>query len=464
MSASVVSNSCRLTIISSTLRADLAVPVQIPIAELLSIVVSRLGREAADAGAAEGGWVLQRATEAPLDPSASLAASQLRDGDVLYLRTRAAQLPEVAFDDVLDAVATSVLTRTARWQPAHTTRTAVAFASVLLVYVLGTALVIGPSWGPSISITGAGAALLVLAATALGHIYHRRGPSLVAAAFGVAFAAACGAMAVGGKHSLIEFGAPQALVAACAAALVCTLALLVLGGGIPGFVAVITVALLTAIGTAVSSATSLSTTAMAAVVATAGLAISPWLPTLSFKLSRLPLPSIPTDAADLRRDTGTIDAQRILGQAVRADQYLTGLAGGVGLAIAGAAVLLATGGVSERVLAVVLGVICLLRARLFTGRGQRVLLLTASATALLAVLVAVTVDTHGVTRVLILVTPAIVLAVVLFALGVVLPARRYAPPWSRAADILESLLVLSVIPLALAVMGVYGGIRVAVSG
>jgi type VII secretion integral membrane protein EccD len=263
---------------------------------------------------------------------------------------------------------------------------------------------------------------------------------------------------------LIEFGAPQALVAACAAVLVCTLALLVLGGGIPGFVAVITVALLTAIGTAVSSATSLSTTAMAAVVATAGLAISPWLPTLSFKLSRLPLPSIPTDAADLRRDTGTIDAQRILGQAVRADQYLTGLAGGVGLAIAGAAVLLATGGVSERVLALVLGVICLLRARLFTGRGQRVLLLTASATALLAVLVAVTVDTHGVTRVLILVTPAIVLAVVLFALGVVLPARRYAPPWSRAADILESLLVLSVIPLALAVVGVYGGIRVAVSG
>jgi type VII secretion integral membrane protein EccD len=464
LSASVVSNSCRLTIISSTLRADLAVPVQIPVAELLSIVVSRLGRESADAGAAEGGWVLQRASEAPLDPSASLAASQLRDGDVLYLRTRAAQLPEVAFDDVLDAVATSVLTRTARWQPGHTMRTAVSFSSVLLGYALGTALVIGPSWGPSISIAGAGAALLVLAATALGRIYHRRGPALVAASFAAAFAAACGAMAVAAKHSLVEFGAPQLLVAACAAALVCTLALLVLGGGIPGFVAVITVALLTAIGTGVSSATSLSTTATAAVVATAGLAVSPWLATLSFKLSRLPLPTIPTDAADLRRDTGTIDAQRILGQAVRADQYLTGLAGGVALAIAGAAVLLSTGGVSERLLAVVLGVICLLRARLFTGRGQRVLLLTASAAALLAVLVAVTVDTHGVTRVLILVAPAVVAAVVLFALGVVLPARRYSPPWSRAADILESLLVLSVIPLALAVMGVYGGIRVAVSG
>ncbi len=43
-----------------------------------------------------------------------------------------------------------------------------------------------------------------------------------------------------------------------------------------------------------------------------------------------------------------------------------------------------------------------------------------------------------------------------------LPGRRYAPPWSRTADILETLLVLSVIPLALAVMGVYGEIRLAV--
>jgi type VII secretion integral membrane protein EccD len=463
LSASVVSNSCRLTIISSTLRADLAVPVQIPVAELLSIVVSRLGRESADAGAAEGGWVLQRATEAPLDPSASLAASQLRDGDVLYLRTRAAQLPEVAFDDVLDAVATSVLTRTARWQPGHSMRGAAAFASALLVYVLGTALLIGPEWVASLSITAAGAALLMLAAVAVGRFYHRRGPALVAAAFSVAFAAACAAMALGGDHELAAFGAPQILVAACAAALVSTVALLVLGAGIPGFVAVITVSLLTAVGTGIASATTLSTTATAATVATAGLAISPWLPTLSFKLSRLPLPSIPTDAADLRRDSGTIDAQRILGQAVHADQYLTGLAGGVALAIAGAAVLLSSGGASERILAIVLGVICLLRARLFTGRGQRVLLLTASGVALLAVLVAASADVHGVARLLGLVIPALLGAVVLFALGVVLPGRRYAPPWSRAADILESLLVLSVIPLALAVMGVYGAIRVAVS-
>jgi hypothetical protein len=52
-----------------------------------------------------------------------------------------------------------------------------------------------------------------------------------------------------------------------------------------------------------------------------------------------------------------------------------------------------------------------------------------------------------------------VVAAVLFAGAVTLPGRRYAPPVSRAADLLESALVLSVIPLALAVMGVYGAAR-----
>jgi ESX secretion system protein EccD len=463
VSASVVSNSCRLTIISSTRRADLAVPVQTSVAELLSIVVAGLGPEAADMGAAEGGWVLQRATEAPLDPSTSVAACQLRDGDVLHLRTRAAQLPEVAFDDVLDAVASGVLTRTARWQPVHTMRGAASFAAALLSFALVTALLVGPKWTTSAITTGAAAVLLMLTAAAVGRAYRRRGPALVAAGFTVAFAAASGASAVGGSHRVWGFGAPQLLLGACAAALAATVALLVLGAGVAGFVTVVTTALLTAIGTAIASATSLSAVATAAVVAAAGLAISPLLATLSFKLSRLPLPTIPTDATDLRRETGTIDATRILGQAVRADQILTGLVAGVALAIAGAGVLLATGGASERVLALVLGCICLLRARLFSGRGQRVVLLLAGAAPLLAVLVAAVADAHGVVRLIAFAVPAVILAVVLFAGAVALPGRRYAPPWSRSADIAESLLVLSVIPLALAVMGVYGAIRVAVS-
>ena len=55
--------------------------------------------------------------------------------------------------------------------------------------------------------------------------------------------------------------------------------------------------------------------------------------------------------------------------------------------------------------------------------------------------------------------PAIAVGVVLLGLAVALPGRRWTPPWGRTADIVETLLVLSVIPLALAVMGVYGALR-----
>ncbi|SHG69778.1 type VII secretion integral membrane protein EccD [Jatrophihabitans endophyticus] len=459
MSASVVANSTRLTIISSTLRVDLAVPMQLSVAELLTIVVSSLGRETADLGATEGGWILQRAGEAPLDPATSLAACGVRDGDVLHLRTRATHLPEVAFDDVLDAVATGVLTRTARWAPEYTLRAAATLAGALLVFALVVLLAIGPDWVPSLAGAAATSVLLLLTAVAIARVYRRRVPALAAGGFAVAFAAVAGATGVGDDHALADFGAPQVLVGVSAAALAATVLLAVIGAGVAGLVAVITVALLTAIGTTIATVTTLSGAATAAVVATAALAISPFLPMLSFRLSRLPLPSIPQDAGDLRRDTGTVDSGQILSQAVRADQFLTGLVAGTAVAIAGAAVLVADEGVSERVLAVVLGLVLLLRARLFSGRAQRVALLATGAIALLAVLVTATADAHGTVRVLAFVAPAVVVALALFGCAVTLPGRRYSPPLSRTADIVESLLVLSVIPLALAVMGVYGAAR-----
>lgn len=459
MSASVVANSCRLTIISSNLRVDLAVPLQLSVAELLTIVVSSLGRETADQGAAEGGWVLQRAGETPLDPGTTLAASQIHDGDTLHLRTRASHLPEVAFDDVLEAVATGVLTRTERWRVEHTMRAAATLAGVLAAFTALTLLLSGPPRLLPTVVAGVAALLFALAAIAVARLYGRRVPALAAGGYAVGYAAVAGAIGVAGDRSLTQFGAPQVLVASGAATLTAAVLLAVIGAGVAGFVGVITLGVLGAIGTTIATATTLSGPATAAIVATVALAFSPFLPAVSFRLSRLPLPTIPQDAADLRRDTGTVDSQQILTQAVRADAYLTGLIGGVAAAIAGAAIVIAGNGITEEILAVVLGLITLLRARLFSGRAQRIALLTAGAVALLAVLVTATAQAHGTARLLGYTAPAAVLALILVGLAVTLPGRRYTPGIGRTADILESLMVLSVIPLGLAVMGVYGAAR-----
>ncbi len=259
------------------------------------------------------------------------------------------------------------------------------------------------------------------------------------------------------------FGAPQLLLGACSALLAATVALVVVRAGVPGFVTVITAAVLTATGTAVASATTLSGGGTAALVAAVALAASPILPMLSFRLSRLPLPTIAGDAAEVRRDTASVDSVTVLRQAFLADQFLTGLLGGLCVAISGAAVLLASDGPSERILSLVLGAICLLRARLFTGRGQRFLLLGAGAAAVAAAVVARAAEVSATARIVGIVAPAALAAVALLALAVLLPGRRYAPPWSRAGDVMETMLVLSVIPLALGVMGVYGAIRLATS-
>ena len=67
--------------------------------------------------------------------------------DVLHLRTRATRLPELAFDDVLEAVASGVLTRTARWQPVHTMRATALLSGALRgsIHQVGAALQNAPS-------------------------------------------------------------------------------------------------------------------------------------------------------------------------------------------------------------------------------------------------------------------------------------------------------------------------------
>ena len=95
MAASVMSSTCRLTVITPKWRVDLAVPVDIPVSDLLTTLVRSMGPELADDGAAHGGWVLQQLGKPPLDSSATLAGSQVRDGDVLRLRPGSSQLPEL---------------------------------------------------------------------------------------------------------------------------------------------------------------------------------------------------------------------------------------------------------------------------------------------------------------------------------------------------------------------------------
>src|SRR3954452_24353186 len=106
---------CRLTVCGPDSRIELAVPVHVPLADLLPAMLVHLDQRLATSGLEHGGWVLQRLGEPPLDEDRGTAALGLYDGDMVYLRPRADQLPPIDFDDLVDGVATAINDRVDRW-------------------------------------------------------------------------------------------------------------------------------------------------------------------------------------------------------------------------------------------------------------------------------------------------------------------------------------------------------------
>jgi hypothetical protein len=87
---------CRVTVEGPQRGVDLALPVDVPFAELLPVILSYSGRELAEAGLEHDGWVLQRLDETAIDESMTPAQVSLTHGDVLYLRPAMRQLPELS--------------------------------------------------------------------------------------------------------------------------------------------------------------------------------------------------------------------------------------------------------------------------------------------------------------------------------------------------------------------------------
>src|SRR5262245_40838005 len=97
---------CRLVVHGPGRRLEVAVPAEVPVADLFPALLRHLGDNVADGGLAHGGWILQRLGTPPLDEESSVAALGLRDGDVIHLRPRSEQIPPVHFDDLADGIAT----------------------------------------------------------------------------------------------------------------------------------------------------------------------------------------------------------------------------------------------------------------------------------------------------------------------------------------------------------------------
>ena len=136
----------RITLVAPRTRIDLALPSDVPLADLLPTLLHYAGGEAAGDGAGAG-WALSRLGGMALDSSRTPSQLEVRDGELLYLRPRGGEAPMLVFDDVVDAVATATNDRADRWRPATTRTFGLALGVIALLGGAAVLLFTGPPQG-----------------------------------------------------------------------------------------------------------------------------------------------------------------------------------------------------------------------------------------------------------------------------------------------------------------------------
>jgi type VII secretion integral membrane protein EccD len=452
---------CRLTVYSPASRVELAVPVHVPVADLLPTILGHLGPELATTGMEHGGWVLQRLGEPPLQEDLGAAALGLYDGDILYVRPHDEQLPPVDFDDIVDGVATGIAERKDAWRPALTRRFALGLAGLALA--MGALLIpaLG-SGGSRVVVAGAIAALLVVAAAAAARAYGDPGAGATLAVAAVGYAVLTGLLLpvfAGPVDPLRLLTAPGLLAAGTfgtAAAVSAQVGIGALRAALSGTAAA---AILTAVAGLLGSTTRSNSAHVAAIVLPVVLLLAYLVPSIGAKLAGIRILPLPVNPDEFQQDVEPEPSQRLLDRTAQANTYITALYAGLAVVCGGCLVVLARApGRSAPVLALVAALMVLLHSRELVGVWQRLVTAASGVLGLLALVADQCAGRSAGFRLL------VVLLLVLVALlacvaARVLPGRRLLPHWGYAGDIAHWLAAAAVIPLALSVAGVYGRVR-----
>ena len=457
----------RVTISAPQRRVDVALPEQVPLAELLPEVLRHAGEGLADDGERHGGWVLRRTDGAVLTTAQALLPQGVRDGEVLHLVPARAQWPELEYDDVVEAIADGARRRGSAWSPATTRAATLAGAGVPLAVGLLAVLAAGPGHRAGWSVAAAVALLLTLAGTAASRAYGDGPAGATLGGYALPWAAAAGALAVSSGDPVGPFaplrwlGAPELLAGSVTLLLVSVLGLLGVAARSRVFVAGATVGpvgALAALGALVLSPEGTAAVLLGVLVFAIGA-----LPLLAIRLGKVPLPPItlpaaaPTGASYGVRDLP--DRGRVHAAVARTEEMLTGmLLGHAVLAVAAAAVLATAGGLAGRLLVAVGSAVLLLRSRLFVAVRHRVPAVVAGLAGF-GVLGAVLAGRAGPAGLLALTAGGLTLALVAVAAGTTYARRPVSPYLGRLADLTDTALVISVVPVACAVLDLYDRAR-----
>lgn len=443
----------RVVVIAPRTRIDIALPIDVPVVDLLPLVLELVGERTDDGGSSHGGWQLSRVGADELPADRTLRSLDVVDGTALHLRPREDEAAPPIYDDVVDAIASTVHGSMSR-RSANPAVGAAAAAAALLV-----GAVILFSRGRSGEQTSSAylavvVALVTLAVgTAVARGPQQRAVAAVVAAGGLPYAFVAGLEIVPGT-----FGRSSVLLAFALMLLYAALAPVAIGTGAVVFLSATIVSVFGAGGALVSTAFDVRPIYCVAGACALAVATVTTLPRLVVRLARLPLPFIPTSAAELGADDD-VDLRQVTDRARLAEEYLTGgFIGCAAVVVFTSAALALHGSVFSTLLAAVCVVALLLRTRSVTSLVARAAIFaTAIGGTTLAAIDGVTVDGERATPWLLAIS--LVLAALAVFVTVVVPRVRISPVTMRTVDFFESALLVAILPLAAGVMNLYSIFR-----
>ncbi|MEV6839670.1 type VII secretion integral membrane protein EccD [Streptomyces sp. NPDC051133] len=472
---------CRVTIVAPDSRIDVALPDDVPVADLYPEIL-RLSQQSPETGAPVG-YHLVRTDGTVLDSARSFAAQRILDGELLTLRPFAESLPPAVFDDVAEAVATAVTKQHKLWSGELTRAAGLVGGGVLPALLAFVAWTADPRHdmnglaGILAAVTGI---LLVVLSAVRARVYDDRG-SAVALGLG-----ALPNIGVAGS-GLLPLTAGEGIgrlqfLLACAAVLVAALVLALCSphgdGPFVSFVFASAVALVVVF---VATLTHWSATEMAGLCAPVAVGALAFLPGMSMRFARLPIGFENPSSGTPRSAYGTesaapepVDTGRIEAQARRGHELLVGLVGGCALLAVGASAVLGfSDDIWAQLLALATGVAMLMRAGLFRYTAQVAPVLAAGlgALVLLGLGLALNPPRHVMLealaghrtdldiRTIWLIAVIAAAGALVTTLGLVLSRGGLTPFWGRFLEIGEGFVLLTLIPLTLAVFDVYASAR-----
>ncbi|MFE7774871.1 type VII secretion integral membrane protein EccD [Streptomyces sp. NPDC057445] len=485
MSTTAATGFCRVTVVAPDSRIDVALPEDIAVADVYPEIL-RLTGQTQSAGTPTG-YHLVRRDGTVLDGARTLAAQQVLDGELLSLRPFAQSLPPAVFDDVSDAVAAAVSRDRHLWSD-DLLRGAGLVGGVLLLVLMGFVLWFADPVHHDMHslpgvIAGSAGVLLTAFAGVRARVYADRATAVALGlgALPLLLIAGSGIVGPAAGHGP---GRLQFLLG-CVTVLVASVALVVLtpSGDAP-FVAATFLATVGTLATFAAILTEASATAAAAVCAPAAIGLVAFLPGLSARFARLPIGyASPRSAADddFHADPNElpaaqpVDADRIAAQARRGHEMLLGLVGGCASVVIGSAAVLGfAGNVWGQFLALAAGLAMLLRARLFRYTSQVACALVAGIGAIALLILGLSLnppadlvkdllifgDRGGLDiRTIWLAAAVAAGAALITAIGLVIPKKGLSPFWGRLLDLTEGAVLLSLVPLCLAVLDVFDAAR-----